>query len=878
MAYLPQGTHASYQGVPCDSVRFVRRRGITADVTTVTIPAGRWQDLVLEDLSRAQLAKRPTLEIPEDLPLAFQGDVASGAPVELPSKLQGEGTLVMAENAEHVVSVPGLVVTRVETDQIGEDGSGFVRLTLVDERFFWARGILQRFSFNQLRLDGTVRKDTLKEEPEGERWTLGEVFEQHVLPSMWRKPSAGWVTASVANTSREVGFPYLGRASLALQALAELGGATEPCLSLEGQVSLYAPGEGFLGHAVKGEPVNTQKIPEEFYADEEGRGRHYVIEKNFPEECFVFVGQERVATVAVDGWEPVIMIDGRPAFLSEELVNDLTKGARGGPKGLAWLQKFVLLPSPDRGVRGVDDRVLKLFSEEAYRLWRLPGVETVGEVSAEDLEAAAQLPESDPARQALEAKGRAGYYTGNPGQNAHLLPLLDRAETAGGRRAPVTVEAYSFEPKRRKFETTAVDQALFDVRRVQQEIRTAAATLASARGESNVFGIANPAAYSDVISNFSGLSLRDFVDGAPLPTFVDRERVESYMRELRRAELLKAQSSDLAQRYERTLAEEAKALTEGGASPGAEAEFELARKLINLERQAAEGAKGVSIKEQLKRESGRQAAEAIRQAGEKVRRATEEANANTAAGLAPKQLQGGVFLQPKPRTADSGARVVSAELGIVRTSFLAGHPREPEVHIPSMTSLQPLPVRVLFGATLRPQIDRPQPKPSGRPTTGTGLQDFVHKTLAAFYQGPFKLDHVIPKALSERAAFYVSAWTRTAAGKVEPTSLEQVPWDRASKVVVRWRELVPLSGQSNKADLDEQARRAAVERSKTPDTTRSENLTLVGPWPVQCDGLISRVEIRMERVSEAPCGFTTEVTIGGDGSTNPTATRTRTRS
>lgn len=887
MPYEPKGTVALYQGVPCDSVVFVRRRGIAADRTLITIPAGEWSKLVVADFTRDQLKKRPAVEVPDRLSTAFDVSAVQ-KPLELPTKLEGEGTLVLAEASDRKVAIAGLVVIKVETDQVNADGTGFVKLDLVDERFFWSRGILRRFSFNELREDGTTSKDTLK--PDGERWTLGDVLRENVLPSLWRKPEAGFVTSGFS-AAREVAFPYLGRAARALSQLGELAGATDPCLSNSGQVSLYKPGEGLLGEAKEGEPVNTVEIPPDVIKDADQRGRRYVLEKGWPEECFVFVGRERVASVAVDGWEPVIVQDGRPYFLSEELVRALTKGK----KGLAWLQKFVLLPSADQGVEGVDDRVLKLFREQAYRLWRLPGVETVGKVSKEDLEAALQLPKDDPARQALEAQGEAGYYTGSPGQNAHLLPLLERAETVSGRRTPVTVEAYSFETKRARLRATTSGAALIAVREKQAEIRRSVRSADLSGSKRDPFSYASPPVIdsdSGIVRLFGGgkvdgLSLSEMLGGS-VPPGVDVEAVERYMREQRRVDLIRQTNPDLARRYEQSLSEEAKALTESGDGTADES-LRLAKTLVGFEKEAAKDTAAedlipgadeqAGLRGKFRQQFSSQAAQQAGQSAKRAERARRQRTSRQEAGVGPQRLQGPAFLQPKARAVDTGARVYSAELGIVRTSFLAGHPREPEVHVPTMTSLQPLPVRVIFGAKLRPQIDRPQPKPSDRPRTGSvSPQEFTHKTLGLFYEGPFRLDHVIPKVLGEESSYYVSAWTRTALGRVEVTALEQVPWDRATRVDVRWQELVALNGSSNRDQLDKAAKEAAVERSKTEETIRSEDLTLVGPWNVQCDGLISRVEIRMERENDAPCGFTTKVTVGGKGSTDPTSTRTRTRS
>lgn len=873
MPALGSGTFATYQGLPCLSVRLVRSRGIGSDRSTVTIPIESWEALSWRGPSDVNLDEPPPLEVPTTIAGSFAGPVGR---MELPRELRYEGTLVLSEDPSHVMAVPGLAILRVETEQGAESGPPFVRLTLVDVRAFWSRGLLARWSYN-LQDGDFVRQDTIKED--GTLFSLAEVLDD-VAGSLWRRPDVTAKPAGLASDLREVAFAPWAQSSVALQELANLAGAEEPCLRLDNTIALHEPGDGKLGWARNGEGPNAEPIPPEFILDEEGRGRRDTAEKGWPDEYLVFVGLPRIASVALDEWEPVLLFEGAPFYLSEQLVRDLTDQKHG----LDWLQKFVLLPSADQGsVRGVDDRVLKLLREQAYRYWRLPGAELRGGRGAVAsgpilftpgenlLSAGAAVVDA-----ALGAEDQ-GYYTGAPGPNAHLLPLLDRAETTGGgRRLPPRVEAFGFEEKRRKFEASAATAALVQVNRERAALRSAAATRAAQSAIRNPFDYGNPPARPRAARNGTpGLSIDDFNGGALLPAGLERERVEYYLRELRRANLLRELSPDLAQRYEQTLRSEA----EAGAASGRpdQISLELARQLVGLEGEAADSffelnpfnsaaVSQANLREALLRQSGAQARSAIEQAAQRSAQLRRRSQGREAAALNPEALMGPVFLQNKRRTTDAGARVVSAELGIVRTSGLAGIVRDQGVHDRIMTSFKPMPVRVTFGARLRPRVDKP---PTDRVPTQPGRLPEASDA----DQGP---DNVVPQVLSARESYYASAWRRTGVGRVVRVEVEDVPLHRASRVSVRFQELVALTGISNRPRLDQQAEATAREMSRRKDEIRSQSLSVAGPWPVQCDGLISRVEVVMNKAGGAPCGFTTRVTIGGTA-TEAAPSRTRER-
>lgn len=871
MPAVGTGTWATFQGIPCRDVRFVRSRGYGADLSMVTVPAAAFD--ALDWLAPTGLDARPSSGDGSDP--VFTDEPRAGA--QPASTVRYEGTLVLSEDASHVVTIPGLVVVKIERAEFDEvSGQAFYRLTLADERLHWQQGVVDRWSYNVLRPDGSVRGDTLK--PDGKRWRLSDVaFE--VARGLWRSPQLEQAPAEWDVDEREVAFEPWSGATQALAKLIDLGEAEDPCLRLDGTLAIHRYGDGRVGWALGGSGPNAQPIPPAYVLSEQGTNPAKTAERPHAAEFMLFVGKATIATVAIDDWEPVIVVNGSPQLLSEELVRKLT----GDKYGLAWLQKWVLLAGADQGAAGVDDAVLKVLREQAYRMWRLPGAET----------------------------HRDGFYTGQPGNNAHLLPLQARAETAGGNRLPVTVEAFGWETARRKFEATVATAALIDVNERRQVLKTSSALSPEALrilNGNSVYIRGSDTLDSIGLGRISGLSLGDMlgaVGGSANLVGLNRGRVEYYLRELRRAELLKDASAEAASQLDKLLADEAKAVGDAGDGTDPEA-LALAKRLVEWERTAAESVGGSlssadrrkrSLKNAFKRQFGELARDAAERAGARARQARRAYEARQATGQGPKQLEGPTFLKNKPRAVDSGATVVSAELGIVRTSSLAGTIAKEGAHDPAMTSLIPRPVRVLFGATLRPRIDQP---PSGRPITGTSKEstletpeqvkarrlvsglaadlearanDLVNGLASAFGFGEVDLQavdpflggkDVVPAALSERETYYTAAFRRTGRGTVEQIDPAKLPLERTLRLPVRYRELVPLKGESNRKELDEESRRTAASLARQPEELRSESLAVAGPWPVQCDGVVSRVEIQMLKQSGAPCGFVTHVSVGGE--------------
>lgn len=858
------GTWASYQGHPCSSVRFNRARGSASATTQVVIPARSFPAGFSWKAASEELKRRPLAETPAGLEAGLSETPHAGV-LQLTEGLDYEGTLVLAEEAAQPVSIPGLVVLRVEVDQVDDAGGGdFIRLTLADERVFSPLGVLDRWRWNALRKDGTKSKDTLK--PDETEYPLSEVAED-VVKGMWRKPKLNRTPARWGGIRRSVVFREFPGAWDSLEELAALN-QSEVSYHLDAEVAVYDQGEGMVGYAPGGKGPNRIPFPAGVILDEDGAGLGHTMEANWPAEWILVVGQERVATVALDDWEPVVLVDGQPFLLSEELVRLLTDGKKseepipgvpgafvtkvtGGKYGLEWLKKWVQLSGANQGADGVSEDVTTLLAAQAWKYYRMPGVE----------------------------KHRDGFYTGEIGRNAHLLPILDRAETRAGRRIAPTVFASSWETKQgtlaSRAGTSGLDTARRKIAALKEQIKLD--FIRKGDGFLNPMEQGNPTVTGGTVGpaesrQSEGLTLSHITGGKPIPQDVDTNRLNSAMREYRRiAKLREIGLEELAAQYESALNEKIKAQDELGYEDLAST-YAAAKQLTDWEREAYEGSgeAGALFRAQF----GERADQLLSELAKRRRLSKRRSESDQAAGAIRGKVLSYVYQQNNRRLPDSGARVESPELGVVRTSKRAGHVDIEDRNDPSLTRFVPRPVRVLFGALVRPRVDVPPQVALERAgVTGPGgaeaelslLQQFTNALTGDPGFGDF-----VPAALGDKSSTYTAAFRRTAPGKVERVALEDVPLDRAQPVRRLFRELVPISEEGNRAELDAEAEKLAIGVSSPPDRTSSSTYVLAGPWPVQCDGIVSAVQIRSETVNGAICGFTTTVTVGGEATIRPT--------
>ena len=341
---------------------------------------------------------------------------------------------------EFEVPVEDMYVVAIDKSN-ASDPEGTVRISLLDGRAFWNRGSLERTDYNLKDSDEAVFGET-QNPATSLPWTLDEIVED-VLSDLPKSPALGAFPDRWALLTPTFQFrPH----ESAVEALREIIRQFPAKLALnrDGSVSFWEDGKGKVAEASAGSQVNTQDLPAADLEDLDGAGHEEQRAFNYPADEVLVTGERgsRVATIAIDCLEPVVLVDGKPenlfdatarflredeVTLAEERVKELERQrseaspieaitvtlrlgtaalqleaararladieARGLSAGnKAWLLRFLLRPSLFRNRRSLTARTLEILQRDGLRLWRIPGAETF---------------------------------------NRHLLPILRRAETDG---------------------------------------------------------------------------------------------------------------------------------------------------------------------------------------------------------------------------------------------------------------------------------------------------------------------------------------------------------------------------------------------------------------------------------------------------------------
>lgn len=869
------GTLATYQGFPCRDVRFRRTRGWRADTTTVLFlvadfPRGfefvvpeagglvEEQTISFPDLSeigggRARPASVRVL--PHDAPQSATSFPAPPVPAvpKHPMRLAFAGSLVLAEvdrrGRRFLVTLHPLFCVSLETARRNVDGSlSLVRATLVDARYFYARGFLRRWSYNRLDAEGVISKDSAQ--PNGEPLTLAMVGAD-VASSLFATPRLAHVPARWEEARPAVELAPFGSSASALARLAQDHGAGELCLNLDNSVALYSPGEGRVGHCPDGKGTsNTDDLPPELLLDLQGTGQTRGVEAGYPPDFVVVVGGLRVSSVRLDGLDPVLVIEDTVVLLDEGTVRKLTEGKHG----LAWLNEFVLAPQAYQSDVDVDPRVIDLLHAQAYRLWRIPGVEIP--MPSEPFVAgrsplAAGLVEAGPLERLLAERRSA---PSSKGSNAHLLPLLDRAETLGGQRLPVAVEAFRFASVHREMASSREAQTISQARRGLARLRQNIERLAHDRR------IPDP--WSEVETHFifdgEHVSSRAIERITPLlsDAGLSFEDLSQAIHRVRLLERIRSVDAAQGQFYERTLFD----MLDAQQALGMHGKIlhELAQEIVAWEKEVADTRDPFETPDHEAYERGQELRDRIEGKLRELRQLEEARQLRRRSGSRPRQTpQTAVFVRNLPRLLDAGARVFSARLGVVQTSGLSGQVAREGVPVAEATTFVPRSPLVTFGAVLRPRLDLPP----GRVATGVAASP--------------RDESKVPNVLTDQESYYVAAFKRTGYGRAEPITLDQVP--RGQGVPIERPdlvELVPLEGASNRASLDSTAEAVAIDQFTKPDKVEARKLSVARPWPVNCDGVVAGVEIAMRPNGK---GFVTTIYTGSEAPLLDPLGRTRVR-
>lgn len=886
----------TFQGLPLRSVTLRRSRSWGGDESELLAVVPPDFDLDLpETRDLAYVPDRPSPLEPEG---AAPGRLESVGFVRLLQSIDGLPVQTTQPEPGPWVHVAGpLFVVRAEEVKRSRSGWRTVKIGVVDERYFWSRGVLSRWSYNRRLGSGVVALDSVK--PDGSLFTRREAAEAAVA-SLPRRPRLAVAPPAWSDDRSSIEFRRWGRAVDAVAELARAAGLEEPCLRWDGTVGLHAPGEGFLGYAPNGEGPNTLPIPSGMIMWKEGAGEGQVAEPAWPEDYALVVGGERVASVAVDAWEPVLQLppDGRYVPLTEEIVRELVGPkfasailAAGGT-ALGWLARFVLRPSAYQANPFLDPEVASLLAEQAWRLFRLRKAVVRRNTGVSLFE---------PLRD-------------EPGPNAHLLPLLDRAETDGsGRRLAPQVETYHFAAVHHELQSSVETDVLAEIRKQIARVRATItpAVLSGSRGAvGEKGGIFNLLTADDAIggADFQAWQAAIFAgtDAEPV-SFAD---FQAFLRRAREIEQYRGtpQGDTIADELKRLTREELAQLERAGGLAGQDELFDAAYEVLEAEDQLREildalpdgdlidgalagaddlrGAffdpKNAAIKDILRI----RLEELIEKVAAERVAAKDRARTTAPEGTAITEAVGLLRYVNQKRSIDTEARVESEAAGVIRTSRLAGIVTPDQVGDLSRASFVPCPVRVVFGATLRPRVDvvsgRPtSPAPSSPPAQRFGdFRDFVNQQtddLRSDLAPPPEPD-VVPEVLSDQGTFYVAAFERFGQRRARQIRVADAQLDRAVPLEDEdLVELVTLDGKTNRGQLDDAAQRRAVEAFDTPDVIRSSCLAVAHVWPVQCDGKVAAVEIRTRFKGDVPCGFETLITTGSTPIVTDEAGRTQSR-
>ena len=851
------GTLATYQGWPVRDVRFRRTRGWRADTSTLLLfaadfPAGfEFVTPTPGNLVRGRTQARLDL-----------GAIRSPRPpVPLPGarRLEFAGSLVMAEvdraGMEYVVVVDPLYCISIETVRRNADGSLAMLLArLVDSRYFDAQGFVRRWSFNRRDAEANYAPDSVKSG--GEPFSLAEIAEE-VAKNLFSTPKLAHAPETWADVRPAVELPRFAPATVALAKLAQEHGSGDLCLCLDGSVALWPPGEGRVGHAREGEGAeNSADLPPELFLDLQGTGQSRGTEATYPPDFVVIVGGLRIASVRMDDLEPVLVVEGQVVPLTEETMQKLT----GGRYGLTWLSVFVLAPQAYQNDAGIDPRVTQLLREQAWRLWRIPGVEKDAPFQEAPRQSSLASGISDASAgfdqlvAGLQRQTR-GQSNRVKGPNAHHLPLRDRAETSAGRRLPVRVDSYRFTSVHRVMAPTREAEAMAGARRRMGELRQEIRQQARRKGKPDPWdGVSVSFLFDERYASMPALheALGDLSAHG-----ITREDFERAVGRQRLVDRIRDAAPQLVGEWEKELQKLAQ--LEGEAGGPGRTLLDLAREVVDFEKSVGESRSALETPDEELRERAGELRDKIQDELRALDREREERETRTQVG-ARRSLteQTAVFIRNLPRQLDPEARVYSAELGVIQTSELSGHLAEEGVPVAEATRFVAKSPLVTFGAVLRPRATAP----SGRVQTGGGSSGGGGGTM-------------IPECLSDQESYYAAAFRRVARGRAERIEVATVPQGQGVPVErPDLVELVPLEGEGNKGALDETAKAVAEGVFGRPDRVDAARYSVARPWPVNTDGVVAGVEIAMRPNGK---GFVTTIHVGSDAPAIKPLDRTRVR-
>lgn len=848
------GTIALFQGFPCHSVDYRNTRGFGASLSAV--------DIVVASGTRIR-PPRPgeTIIIPprpgrRDA-LGFLRATGSRPPV-VAVAIEWVGFLQLGEidsaGREFGEVYGPFFVLGHSTARQSEDGKERIRLTLADKRFLFDRGVLRLWSFNRMGPDGRATTDSTR--GFGRPWTLSEVAREEIVPRLHGAPALVDYPPEWDGVRSQQEFPHHASAIEALGELVKEHGLLPPCLNHDGSIGLFrgsGVGEGRVGFSPDGSPGNSEPLPPELLLWKGGTGQGSSSDLGWPPTFLFVVGEARIATVVVDEWEPVLVIKGEVFKLDETNIRKVTDGKYG----IDWLKRIVRTPQAYQSVPGISPALAELLAAQGFKLWRLPFVEI-----------------DDPGG-SVDDKGTPIQV---PGPNANLLPLIHTAETVAGKRVAPFVETFSTISVHVTLGESENQEALRNaklalavlkknIRRVAEQDFPSAGDFLGAPG-SRPFDPFDPSSFEDerftpdIIGDLFAGSNFDVTSSSEFNSLLETARTIGRIEKKTRPDLAAA----FADATKRRLAAQ-DAVTGKNDSEL----FDLAQQTIELEKLIREKGDLEDDKADILSDFAGSIAEfreKIKAAIRAIDRAGKAAERRSATGARrPQQQDEQLVLKNAAREVDAGARVFDAELGIVQVSVLPGHVDNERATVFDATTFIPKPVKVTFGAKIRPRLDRP---------------------LSQLVTGPSGVkrspEDVVPEVLTDEDSFFLRVFRRTQGAAFERVKFGAIKDDRAREIIrqqaVKIRrpdlyQLVPLEGEGNLGELARVTEDLARSQFARPDVLGERLATIARPLLINPDATISGVSIILRSGGR---GFEVRITTGETAhEIEPMRTRVRPR-
>ena len=844
-----------------------RARGFQATISWLTFEVESFPGgFEVVGLSPGELTRAPRSPLAK-VKSALRGSTSDTKELKRPERIKQVGAFAAAYvdrdgRTFGVEQTPCYVVAVEVVKWHNVDNPATLRLRFADARYLWDRGVLTRWSFNRLRADRSIAADSLNPST-GLPWNLFDAAAK-VAADFPLAHELSHAPKDFASSTPQLDLPPGSQPIFGLATIVREHNLLAPCLRWDNSLALHRAGDGQLGWGKD----NAKPFPEGYFPNLTGTEQGYRIEPTFRPEFVIVQGGPKVVTVAMDNAEPVLEDE---AGNLEPITDDLIRRLTGGRFGLTWLHEVVLQPEDLQAIPGLSEGVQTIVKDQAYRLYRVPGVEVDSEVPLQVVD-----------QETGELVDSPDRFVKKAGPHAHLLPVLPRAESTGAGRLAPTVETFAYGPVHRAVRGSMTEEELQALEIDKQLARQKAAIQAFIRGEdvngeTTVLGAVasvfqgqgdpweggrigglqlGPEVVAALLRHAQEVNRSEGNDQEAIFYLVSKEEFFALLKTARIVERIKEVSPGAASERAKLLTQKYTLRDVFSPDPGWGPIFTLCLRIAALETQLNERRNRLvgAVRSSTEDRASETLAESPDLNESIVSEVLKVARAVTAERRKRQLLtdvgavnQGTttpiVAFQNKfsrsfvsvdggreeriVRDVDTGATLVDPKRGLFKVSRLPGHLVDPGVPVDEASTFVPKPVRLIFGAVARPRVDEIVP---GRPTG-----DAARATVA-----------------SDAESLYESWWERTGAGalnKVDPARLSPARYAEIRRQAIPLQrpdlfELVPLEGRSNVDELDKEARPAAGAMLEGAERIESAAWTVARPFAVECDGVVSAVTVR----------------------------------